>query len=769
MSATEESMIDTTGWADGGSEIGLAHDRADVLAKETSRRSWISRVALAALGLMPQGVRSRAQSTAGARRLAPGGSPLVADAKPALPPRALLRIGTIDLRTRGFIGAIAFSPDGRTIAAAVWFPGCCVAICDTKTGQNVGQLAAKGNRCVDSLAYSPDGTKLVAGTSEGDVLLWELSTSRLLFCEKLHGGAVGYVAFSPDGSQIASAGGDVIRLRRTVKPDEFLRDFTTRPGPVPAELAAAPVPGGEGSLGCVAFTPDGTRLVGGSMKEATLFIWRIADGQLLRTIPNVHGKPLKDRPFGWGNPSLQSVAITPDGRRIMSVGQTELKREETKLPGRGLNAPMREVRFWDIETSERVADYHGDEDTGWGHAALSPDGRRAAVVDFCRLCILETATGKAERTIALPGAYMWRPAFSPDWSLVVTPIHNTIGIFELATGRRLHYDERMPVSEAVSAAWSPSGDRIATGHFDGFVRVWDGATGGLVWHKLLAPIVGRHNGSFSARTSFLSFSRDGKTLIVGGDRDEVATERSALIAFYEATSGRLHREISQSGAFAAALAPDERMLVATAQSAHNTMRFVGIEVQTGKNRWANPPEDQRGFARVKAMHFERKPPWCIAALEDGTVIRFNALTGREQRRFVGEWRTQEQQKARQPREPYMMNATISVDGGTVVSSHMEWIYVWDAESGALRHKFPSARRCACTLALAPDGRTLATSDVHYAGDDTIRLYDIETGEQILALEHGDGRALVLAFSPDSDRLFAGFDLGTGFVWDVRRK
>ena len=101
------------------------------------------------------------------------------------------------------------------------------------------------------------------------------------------------------------------------------------------------------------------------------------------------------------------------------------------------------------------------------------------------------------------------------------------------------------------------------------------------------------------------------------------------------------------------------------------------------------------------------------------------------------------------RRPYMGKAAIGTDGRTFVSSEMEWIYVWDIGSGALHRKFPSPNRCDCTLALAPDGRTLAASDTLHAAhdDDTIRLFDIENGEQILALEHGDGRAHVLSFRP----------------------
>ena len=151
------------------------------------------------------------------------------------------------------------------------------------------------------------------------------------------------------------------------------------------------------------------------------------------------------------------------------------------------------------------------------------------------------------------------------------------------------------------------------------------------------------------------------------------------------------------------------------------------------------------------------------------MIRFNGLTGHEQRRFLAEWRTPEQQKARRPREPAMWHATFSADGRTMVSSQREWIYVWDAASGTLRRKFRHPHQHGCNVMLAPDGRTLATSDVRNAGDpgdDTIRLFDIETGEQVLTLDPGDGRASVMAFSPDGKRLFTGFGRGSGIVWNM---
>jgi WD40 repeat protein len=731
-------------------------------------------VAVAAVVLVPSAMQFEASARPDAAREQPSNPHEKDVAKPSLPPRALLRIGTDDLRTQSFINAIAFSPDGRlVVAAGPNTPSPRVVIFDVRTGRQVKQLIAPGNQegWVGSVAFSPDGTKLLWGEYGGEVALWDLAGDRLLFREKRHEGALSSVAFSPDGRSIASAAGDVIRVGRVTRPAEVVRELTTRPSPGPGQTdapkAAPNTFDGRERIGCLAFTPDGARLVAGNSGDATLFIWQIQDGRLLRKIPGAHGG---SRNGGPGNPSLNCVAVTPDGNRIMSVGQTTKLREETKLQF-GSEMNMSEVRFWDIETGHRVADYYGDEDCGFGYGALSRDGRRVAVADFSRLRVLDAATGQTEQAIALPGSWGKPPSFSPDGTLVAMPIDNTVAIFETSTGRSLHHDESTPAGTVVSAAWSPQGDRLVIGNADGFVRVWDAASGKLIWHKLLAPVISR--AGRNAHPAFVSFSHDGKLVIVAGRRDDPLKYDDGIVAFYEAGSGRTVREVPQKQIRWAALGPDGRMVVvATSHGSLGDTHFIGVEVGTGQTRWRNPSEDQRaGFFPVAAMQFEGRSPWFGAALRGGDVIRVNALTGHEQRRFLAEWRTPEQQKTKRPREPDMSYATFSDDGRTLVSSQMEWIYVWDVESGTMRRKIHHPHQHGCKLTLGPDGRTLATSDTRYAGGlgkDAIRLYNIETAEQILTLNLSDDGASVMAFSPDGTRLFTGCGRGAGIIWDVRR-
>jgi WD40 repeat protein len=729
---------------------------------------------LAVLALVPPAAQSEAPVMHHAAMEDVGEPPKTDVSKPLLPPRALLQIGTNDLRTRDSIMALAFSPDGRLIAAAdANAPSPRVTLFDVRTGQRVKQIVAPGNQrgWVTSVAFSPDGTKLLWGEISGDVALWQLQVDRLLFREKLHGGFdVSAVAFSPDGSLMASAGGDSIQLRRVVKPAAVMHGFATRPGSAPANAlvpratAAEPTSAGPQDIGCLAFTPDGTRLVAGTSNDAVIFIWRIGDGELLSQIPGAHGKSASGRSM---NPKLSCLTVTPDGHRVMSVGQTTKLLKETKLKYGAKNVTMSEVRFWDIDTGELIADYHGDEDYGFGYGALSRDGRHVAMADFSRLRILDASTGRSEQTIDLPGSWGRPPAFSPDGRLVAMPVDNAIGLFEVSTGRRLHYDESTPTGDLASVAWSPTGDRLLVGHSDGFVRVWHTGTGKLIWRKLLAPVINRSG--WDARPAFVSFSRDGSLVVVAGRRDDPVKFDDGILAIYEAANGRTVREVVQKEVRWAALAPDTRMVVvATSQGTYNDTHFIGIEVATGRTRWAFPPVDQRaGLAMVAGIQFEGKSPWFGVALGDGSVMRFNGLTGHEDRRFLAEWRTPEQQKAGRPRAPGMMVAAFSGDGKTLVSSAQEWVYVWDVKSGTMCRKFHHRYQRGCYLTLAPDGRTLATSDAWY-GADAIRLYDIETGEQILALEPGEAWANVMEFSPDGTRLFTVVDRSSGIIWDVSR-
>ncbi|MBA4064271.1 MAG: hypothetical protein C0501_11265 [Isosphaera sp.] len=553
---------------------------------------------------------------------------LLATGGPKLPEVWLWDTATGRVRTKLETGssalAVAFSPDGRTVAAST--AGGAVVTWDTATGARRHSWTGPG-KVVGSLAYSPDGSRLAAAsggwtlrtgnpierflypdhkTEPGTIVLWDTATGEE--AERLPGHArtTLCLAFAPDGRSLVSGGGD-----GTMR----VWDLKTRAARVTVRDDVA-------AVFAVAVSPDG-RTVASAGWDRSVRVRDLATGAVRRTIGGPAGVVL-------------GLAFTPDGRELVGAGFDRV------------------VRRWNPETGQETGSILGHTQAvtgvafggggalytaGWdgdAHAwpagqpqecarlrrsptattqqssyrlTFSPRADILAASGVGRVTLYDVPTRRETRELAVPGDSDLSLAFPGDGSVFV------------AAG------EKGVVRRWRTTDWSPLPD--LTGHKD---MIWDLAvspdgrtlaTGGGRWNKpgevkLWDPHAGREVASFdpgSKMVRTVAFTPDGRTVAYG---------ISDKVGRFDAGSGAARPLLP--GMYLVAISPTgETAALGRASKTVDQTEVVLWDLATDR-----PRASLRGHtAEVYQMAYAPDGRTLATASWDGTVKLWHAATGEE--------------------------------------------------------------------------------------------------------------------------------------------
>jgi WD40 repeat protein len=278
--------------------------------------------------------------------------------------------GPIKLLTNvlGAVNDLKFSPDGSLLAVAGGQPSAKgdLRIYRVSDWTLLGTLRGHDD-VIFSIAFSPDGKRLVSASFDHTLRLWDVDTQRAVRTYPHHSDFVYSVAFAPGGKQIVSASKD-----RTVQ----LFDADTG-------KSVYTFSGMEQDVMAVAVRPDGKRVVSSGF-ESGIWWWDAQSGEKVK-VQAGHGV------------AVHELCFSKDGKRLVSAGAD------------------RTARTWDGATGAALKTIVVGSSVY--AVAISPGGKTIATGSFDGLVRLwDEATGRHLVTLlAITGAND-----QPDW-IALTP------------------------------------------------------------------------------------------------------------------------------------------------------------------------------------------------------------------------------------------------------------------------------------------------------------------------------------------------------------
>ena len=585
--------------------------------------------------------------------------------------------------------------------------------------------AAGHNNVVTSCAFSPDGSQVLTGSSDGTARLWSITSGKEVKRFSGHEGGITSCAFSPDGAQILTGSNDGTARLWTVASGKEVKRFSEE---------VCDIEGSFSVIGC-AFSTDGTHVMTG-LNNSIVRLWSATNGEEV--------KQFFDH-FEW----LDSCTFSSDGTQVLmgayfggaflcsleSNRRVGLSKVLDNVSSCAFSADGAQVlagsndgttRLWSIASGKEVKQFSAHEGAV-SSCAVSPDNKLVlSGSDNGAACLWSVKSGKEVKRFSGHEGGLSCCVFSPDSKLVLIGSRAGNGrLWSVTSGEEVKRLSGREVGVS-GCAFSPDGMQTLTGSMDGTTRLWSVTNG-----KQVKRFSG-HKGGVSS----CAFSPDGAQLLVGS-MDGTARLRYVM-------SGNDVKLFSghEGGVRSCTFSPDcEHVLTGSFDGPVRLWSLAsGKEILQFRGR---------DFGTSSCV-FSPDGTQILTGSMNGPARLWSVKSGEELKEFWGQ-------------DTGVSSCAFSPDGKQVLVGPSDGTSsLWNVTSGAEVKRFGVQNEYVTSCVFSPDGATVLIG----SGGGIACLWSVKSGKELKRFSGHEGGVSSCAFSPDGKQVLVGSNYGPARLWRI---
>jgi WD40 repeat protein len=573
------------------------------------------------------------------------------------------------------ISSVSWNYDGTKIVSGSWDKT--LKIWDTCIGELLHTLEGHSN-WVTSVSWNHDGSKIVSGSFDETIKIWDASSGELLTTLEGHSNGILSVSWNHEGSKIVSGSWD-----KTIK------IWDADNGALLNTLE-----GHSREVTSVSWNPDGTKIVSGSV-DSTIKIWNAGNGELLNT-------------FEGHSSEVTSVAWNCCGTKVVSGS-----RDKT-------------VKIWNADCGELLKTLEGYatvvHSVSWNH-----DGSKIVSGSGDKMIkIWDADSGELLNTLEGYSDVVYSVSWSHDGSKIVSGSYDaTIKIWE-ASNREVLNSPKHHSDTVNSVSWNRDDSQIVSGSADGPIRIWNSLNG-----ELLKTLEGHSN-----EVTSVSWNH-GSIKLVSGSWDRT-------IKIWNSVNGQLLTSLEGHSGSVTSVSWDHDDSKIVSGSSDKTIKIWDADYRKILNTL-------EGHATVvSSVAWNHDGSKIVSGSYDRTVKIWHAGNGGLLTTLEGH-------------SNGVSSVSWNYDGTIIVSgSYDRTIKLWNAGLGELLNTLEGHSNGVSSVCWNHDGSKIISG----SRDKTLKIWDAVTGDLLNTLEGHSGEVTSVSWNHDGTKLVSGSDDKTFKIWSA---